>query len=117
MDRATPNLPSRDFARTSEFYARLGFEEAFRDGNWMILRRGGLTLEFFPHPALVPGDSWFSCCLWLDDLDAFYRLCRDAGIPEDVAGAPRLHPAQDRPGVRMAALIDLDGTLLRLLQD
>lgn len=73
MDRATPNLPSRDFDGTSRFYAKLGFVEGWRDDGWMILKRGSLTLEFFPHPSLDPAQSWFSCCLRLDDLAAFIR--------------------------------------------
>ena len=44
-DRATPNLPSRDFEATARFYAALGFTESWRDAGWMILRRGDLTLE------------------------------------------------------------------------
>jgi catechol 2,3-dioxygenase-like lactoylglutathione lyase family enzyme len=57
MDRATPNRPSRDFDETERFYAGLGFEREWRDGGWMILSRGGLTLEFFPHPGLDPAGS------------------------------------------------------------
>ena len=30
-DNATPNLPSRDFETTSRFYAKIGFEEGWRD--------------------------------------------------------------------------------------
>jgi predicted lactoylglutathione lyase len=30
-DRATPNLPSRDFDATEAFYAPLGFERTWRD--------------------------------------------------------------------------------------
>jgi hypothetical protein len=48
----------------------------------MILTRGELMLEFFPHPDLNPQESWFSCCLRLDDLAGFYRSCLDAGVPE-----------------------------------
>ncbi len=51
-DHATPNLPSRDFEATSRFYGALGFAETWRDRGWIILRRGGLTLEFFPFPDL-----------------------------------------------------------------
>ena len=47
MDRATPNLPSTNFDRTSDFYRRLGFAEGFTDDGWMILERGPITLEFF----------------------------------------------------------------------
>jgi hypothetical protein len=56
-DHATPNLPSRDFENTSQFYAALGFSEIWRDKGWMILKRGNLTLEFFPYPALDPFDQ------------------------------------------------------------
>ena len=68
MDCATPNLPSRDFDATRAFYAALGFEANFQSAQWMILSRAGVTLEFFLHPNLNPLESWFSCCLRLDDL-------------------------------------------------
>jgi catechol 2,3-dioxygenase-like lactoylglutathione lyase family enzyme len=117
-DAATPNLPSRDFEKTSQFYATLGFSEAWRDEGWMILKRGDLTLEFFRHPGLDPLASWFSCCLRLDDLDTFYAICKAAGLPEGCKGQPRLHPPQvESWGGRIAALVDPDGTLVRLIQN
>lgn len=117
-DAATPNLPSRDFEKTSQFYSLLGFTESWRDKGWMILKRGTLTLEFFPHPELDPLASWFSCCLRLDDLDAFYAVCTQAGIPEGCKGQPRLHPPEDQPwGLRMGAFVDPDGTLVRMIQN
>lgn len=118
MDHATPNLPSRDFAATAAFYLTLGFVEGWRDEGWMILERGEVTLEFFPHPQLDPATSWFSCCLRLDDLDAFYAQCKRAGIPESCFGAPRLHePALEDSGLTIGALIDPDGTLIRIIQN
>ncbi|PKS08433.1 hypothetical protein jhhlp_005144 [Lomentospora prolificans] len=119
MSHSTPNLPSRDFDATLRFYMTLGFEEKWHDEGWMILHRDGLVLEFFPHPELDPATSWFSCCLRLDDLDSFYRDCIAAGIPESDKGAPRLHkPAlEEDSGLRIGALIDPDGTLLRLIQN
>lgn len=115
-DHATPNLPARDFSATAAFYARLGFAESYRDRGWMILERGGLTLEFFPYPDLDPAQSSFSCCLRLDDLAGFYAVCRAAGLPETTTGWPRLHPPRDESsGVRVAYMIDPDGTLLRLV--
>ncbi len=118
MDQSTPNLPSKDFEATSSFYAHLGFAQGWRSDAWMILERGGLMLEFFPHPGLDPAQSWFSCCLRLDDLAGFYRECLEAGLPETRRGYPRLHPPQkEESGLTMAALIDLDGTLLRLIQN
>jgi hypothetical protein len=115
MDRATPNLPSRDFDVTSAFYANFGFEEGWRDDGWMILKRGNSTLEFFPHRDLKPSDSWFSCCLRLDDLAAFYSACLEVGVPEQCCGHPRVQPPRlEENGLTIAALIDPDGTLLPL---
>lgn len=118
MDRATPNLPSRDFDTTSRFFAALGFVETWRDSGWMILRRGELQLEFFPFPDLDPATSSFGSCLRVDDLDALYAACQADGIPEQRTGWPRLHPPKVEPwGGRVAALIDPDGTLFRLIQN
>jgi catechol 2,3-dioxygenase-like lactoylglutathione lyase family enzyme len=118
MDQATPNLPSRDFEVTLAFYAKLGFELGWRDEDWMILERGSLKLEFFPHPDLSPLESWFSCCLRLDDLTGFYSTCRETGVPEQCWGYPRVQPPKvEGSGLTIAALIDPDGTLLRLVQN
>ena len=118
MDHATPNLPSRDFEATSSFYSQLGFEQGWRDDDWMILNRGELTLEFFPHPDLNPAESYFSCCLRLDDMSALYQSCKEAGLPEQGSGIPRLHPPkQEDSGLTIAYMIDPDGTLLRLIQN
>lgn len=117
-DHATPNLPSRDFDATARFYAGLGFEPTWKDGGWMILKRGGLTLEFFPYPDLDPATSSFGCCLRLDDVDAFHAVCRAAGVPETVGGAPRVRaPMLEHSGLRIGYLVDPDGTLLRLVQN
>ena len=117
-DHATPNLPSPDFAATSRFYGELGFSETWRDEGWMILTRGGLTLEFFPHRDLESHSNFFSCCLRLDDLDSFYAACRSAGLPEARTGIPRLVPASvESSGLRIAYLLDPHGTLVRLIQN
>ncbi len=118
VDRATPNLPSRDFGATSDFYGKLGFAETWRDAGWMILRRGELVLEFFSHPELDPADSWFSCCLRLDDVQAFFEAVLAAGVPEQTHGSPRVHrPKREAWGGTVGALIDPDGTLVRLIQE
>ncbi len=117
-DIATPNLPSRDFAATEAFYGALGFGTVWRDAGWMILGRGSMRLEFFPHPDLDPMQSAFGSCLRVDDLDAFYAVCVAADIPEASTGQPRLHPPRrEHWGGVVGALIDPDGTLLRLIQN
>jgi hypothetical protein len=117
MDHATPNLPSRNFKETAQFYSAIGFAQGFRDEGWMILSRGEIKVEFFPHPDLDPLTSWFSCCLRLDDLDGFYASCKAAGVPETTSGQPRLHPPKNEGGMRIGALIDPDGSLIRLIQN
>jgi catechol 2,3-dioxygenase-like lactoylglutathione lyase family enzyme len=117
-DHATPNLPARDFEATSRFYGALGFTESWRDRSWMILRRGALTLEFFPYPDLDPAASSFGSCLRLDDMPAFYAVCVAAGIPEQPKGKPRLNPPRREPsGLDIAYMIDPDGSLIRLIQN
>lgn len=118
MDHATPNLPSRDFEETSRFFQALGFSETWRDRGWMILVRGQLKLEFFPFPDLDPGSSSFGACLRLDDLDAFYRVCVSAGVPQTSQGWPRLSPPKtEHSGMRIGYLVDPDGSLIRLVQN
>lgn len=117
FDRAVPNLPSRDFGATEAFYASFGFERTFRGDEWMILARGGLTLEFFPHPALDPATSDFMCSIRVADVDELYDAIVRAGVSEESAGAPRLHPVRLQSwGLRAGYLIDLDGTQLALIE-
>lgn len=117
-DHTTPNLPSRDFDATANFYAALGFEKGWHDRGWMILKRGGLTLEFFPYPDLDPLESSFGCCLRLDDVPGFYQLCRNAGVPEQSRGIPRIVPPKvEHSGMTIGYMVDPDGTLLRLVQN
>ena len=113
-DRITANLPSRDFDATERFYERLGFETEFKDPTWMILSRGPLEVEFFPWPDLDPYRSSASACVRVGDVDALFEAWAKAGLPG--AGVPRLTPPADQPfGLRMAALVDEDGSLLRIL--
>ncbi|HZF67059.1 MAG TPA: hypothetical protein VEZ47_03360 [Gemmatirosa sp.] len=103
-DRVTPTLPSRDLAATSAFYARLGFGEVFRDARWLVVARGPLQLEFFPHPALDPWANYAGCCLRV-------------GLSADPRSIPRLTPPRAQPwGFRELALVDADGNLRRGLE-
>ena len=75
-------------------------------------------LEFFPYPDLDPLTSSFSCCLRLDELDRFYAACKAAGLLEKQTGHPRLHPPAVEPsGMRIAYMVDPDGSLIRLVQN
>ncbi|MCQ0970793.1 bleomycin resistance protein [Paracoccus sp. TK19116] len=111
----TANLPSRDFDATEAFYGRLGFKRRWRDDGWMILDRDEAIVEFFPHPDLDPAQSWFSACIRTDDLDGLHAELKRLGLP--TSGIPRLdaEPYRITDDLRMVALIDLDGSLIRCL--
>lgn len=113
-DVITANLPAKDFGETATFYERLGFQVGFRDEGWMILSRGPLEIEFFPHPDLNPWESWFSACVRVAELDALHQAWSVAGLPEN--GIPRLTAPRDEDwGFRMFALVDPNGSLLRCI--
>ncbi|MET0859760.1 MAG: bleomycin resistance protein [Microbacterium sp.] len=117
-DRAVPNLPSRDFDLTVSFYAGFGFEVDYRDGGWLILRRGGVVLEFFLAPELDPYSSWFMASIRIGELDDLYRDVRASGVPEATTGIPRLVPvALQEWGQRAGYLVDRDGSQLHLIED
>ena len=118
MDRITANLPSRDFERTQAFYGALGFAPVYRDEGWMILRRGPLEIEFFPHPECNPKTSWFSACVRVDDPDELLAKWQAVGLPGDHMSIPRLTGFFKHEGApRMFALVDEDGSLLRCIDN
>jgi catechol 2,3-dioxygenase-like lactoylglutathione lyase family enzyme len=112
-DRITANLPARSLSDTALFYGALGFSVMFRDEGWMILRRGDMEIEFFPHPELDPAVSWFSACVRVADLDRLFSEWSRAGLPE--SGIPRLTAPVDEGGFRVFALVDPNGSLLRCM--
>lgn len=117
-DRITANLPARDFDATAAFYEALGFAVSYKDAAWMIMRRGPLELEFFPFPDLDPRQSSFSACIRVDDLDALYAEFLKASIPTTSTGMPRMNPPRTEPfGLRFFGLVDLDGSLLRCIDN
>jgi catechol 2,3-dioxygenase-like lactoylglutathione lyase family enzyme len=117
-DRITANLPSRDFAATEAFYAALGFQRDYRDTGWMILSRGPLEVEFFPWADLDPFASNASACVRVADLDGLLSQWRSAGLSDNPRAIPRLTGIVKHPGVpRMFALVDADGSLLRVLEN
>lgn len=117
-DRALPNLPSSDFDVTQRFYERFGFRVVFRDDGWMILRRGAVEIEFFPHPDLDPLTSSHRCTIRVDDLDELWQAIHTSGVLVADRGRPRLHePRVERSGLRIGYLVDVDGTQLTLIQN
>ncbi len=87
-ERITANLPVRSLEAAEAFYARLGFGTAFRDEGWMILRRGPLEVEFFPHPRLDPAASRASACVRVADVGRLHADWSAARLPSE--GIPLL---------------------------
>lgn len=115
-DRITANLPAISFDATALFYAKLGFETEFKDAGWMILSRGPLELEFFPYPDFDPARSTFSACIRVADLDHLFGDWLAAGLQE--AGIRRLtRPKLEPFGLQMFALVDLNASLLRCIEE
>ena len=114
----TANLPSRNFDATERFYATLGFQTDFRNDGWMILSRDGMTVEFFPHPDLDTGQSCFSACLRLPEIDGLHADWRaTTGLTGSHDAIPRLtDPFKLADAPRMFALVDPDGSLWRVLE-
>ncbi len=73
----------------------------------MILKRGNLLLECFPHPELDPATSGFNCGFRFENVGTFFDDVPAAGIPEQAAGWPRApRPTRDARGGTVATPID-----------
>lgn len=116
-DIAIPLLPSRSMADTLRFYQKLGFsgDVVSPHGDYAILDRGSLEIHFFLHTALVPAESAFGCYCRVQDVDSVYAAFRQADLP--LHGIPRITALENKPwGMREFAVIDEDGSLLRIGQ-
>lgn len=111
-----PILPSRDFQATARFYEALGFivvSQYQPPDAYLIMRRGDVELHFFPHFELDPATSYAGCYIRTSDVETWFENARRTGLPQK--GVPRIVALQDRPwGMREFAIIDLDGSLLRI---
>lgn len=116
-DLAIPILPTRAMASTLAFYRQLGFtvKVASPTGDYAIAVRGTLEIHFFMHAALVSRESVFGCYFRVHDVDELFEAFAAVGLPHD--GIPRLTPPEDKPwGMREFALVDENGTLIRIGQ-
>ncbi len=116
-DLAIPILPSRSILATVAFYKQLGFEGGAHDNDsqYAILRRGTVELHFFAHPELVPAQSSAGCYIRVLDVENIFKAFTSKKLPRQ--GIPRMDALEDKPwGLREFAVIDPDGSLLRIGQ-
>jgi hypothetical protein len=110
-----PIMPSSDFERTASFYGRLGFEVEVRyDGEYLIMMRDDVGIHFTP-TSVDAFTSDHSCYLYVTDADELHGEWTAAGIDHDLATGSRLMPVETAAyGLREFAVIDPDGTLMRV---
>jgi len=115
-ERAFPIVYARDFERSVDFYASLGFEEHFRLGAYAGLRRGVYELAVVSSAwpvdrlgAAVPaGGPAFELYVYVDDVDATVAALRASGVRV-------LREPEDMPwGERQAYVADPDGNPVAL---
>jgi catechol 2,3-dioxygenase-like lactoylglutathione lyase family enzyme len=117
QDIAIPQLPSRSIEKTMAFYSRLGLKGVVVGpaNDYAILDRGSLELHFFLHEAQVPAESAFSGYLRVQDVETVFREFSAANLPSH--GIPRVEKLENKPwGMREFAVVDEDGTLIRIGQ-
>lgn len=117
-DVAIPILPCRSLDETLAFYEKLGFTTDLRQERpavYAIVRRGSLELHFFGFPEIDPFASYAGCYLRVEDVDPLFAELSVLGLPKQ--GIPRIDALADRPwGMREFAIVDPNGTLLRIGQ-
>lgn len=118
LNSICPIFPSTNFDRTSAFYEQLGFRVAsiYEAEGYLIISRDEVELHFFRAESNNPKESQHGAFVRVEDArklsDEFERL----SLPNE--GIPRFGRAEDKPwGVCELAIIDPDGTLLRVGHD
>lgn len=110
-----PIMPSADFTRTKDFYARFGFTlgSEYPEQGYLILYRDQVELHFFRHPTHDPATSDHAVFIRVKDAMAVSDELMALDLPTD--GIPRVVPAEPKPwGVCELHAVDHDGNLLRM---
>ncbi len=112
-----PILPSRDLAATAGFYAPLGFSVV---GHWpdeylVLAHSAGFELHFWHDPSGVPEANHASCYVrWgtVAEVEALHAAWSQ--IVTTTSGIPRLTAVDHAGPMVETALVDPDGTLVRV---
>jgi hypothetical protein len=112
-----PILPSRDLAATAAFYDPLGFAVVglWPDEYLVLQHPRGIELHFWHHPAEVPEANDVACYVRCDSLAEVEEIhAAWATVVTARTGIPRLTPVSTTGPMLETALIDPDGTLVRI---
>ncbi|MGW5640699.1 bleomycin resistance protein [Streptomyces sp. NPDC003832] len=123
-EKTVPILPCRTVQPVLDFYTALGFEVTFQQKSpnpYAVVRRGGIELHFFGMRQYEPAQSFSTCIVGTDDVDALHDSFR-AGLRAAYGkvpsrGLPRLGPVKDTShGVRQFLMTDPGGNCIRVGQ-
>ncbi|MFG3256954.1 bleomycin resistance protein [Streptomyces sp. NPDC048172] len=119
-----PILPCRTLPPVLDFYTALGFEVTFQQKSpnpFAVVERGGVQLQFFGMKRYEPTESYSTCYVLTDEVDALHAAFR-AGLKAaygrvPTRGLPRLGPLKDMSyGVRQFLMTDPGGNCVRVGQ-
>lgn len=117
LETTAPVLPSRDFDETVLFYESIGFRETGRwaENAYLIMVMDQVELHFFSHDEVDPSTNHAAAYIRSSDVDAL--SAKVAALPLATSEIPRFRPAEDKSwGMREMAIVDPNGTLLRIGQ-
>jgi hypothetical protein len=124
VTRTIPLLPCRTIQPVVEFYEALGFEVTFLQKSpnpFAAVRRGDIELQFFGMKRYEPSESYSTCYVLTDEVDALYEAFRTGlrtafgKVPS--RGLPRIGPLKDMSyGVRQFLMTDPGGNCVRVGQ-
>jgi catechol 2,3-dioxygenase-like lactoylglutathione lyase family enzyme len=106
---ARPFMPTKDFAKSKNFYETLGFEKLL-DGDVAIFRAGSGGFILQRHYQ----EDWagnFMMQLMVDDLDAWWTHIEGLDLSGKFNVPPPRPPAMQPWGLRVAFVVDPSGVL------
>ncbi|WP_431044548.1 bleomycin resistance protein [Streptomyces sp. P1-3] len=123
-EKTIPILPCRTIQPVLDFYTALGFEVTFQQKSpnpYAAVQRGGIQLQFFGMKHYEPAESFSTCYVVTDDVDALHEAFRArlkaayGRIP--TRGLPRIGPLKDTSyGMRQFLMTDPGGNCIRIGQ-
>lgn len=120
-----PLLPCAAIDETLQFYVALGFEITYqqqRPNTYGCVKREGIELHFFTLKGFDPANSYSSCVVLVQDVDAlhaaFITSLRQHYRKIPVAGIPRITKPNNNnaAGDRRFNVIDPGGNWIRFVQ-
>ncbi|CAM3221911.1 Glyoxalase [Sphingomonas antarctica] len=109
-----PFVPAKDFARSRDFYAAIGFTEHYADETLAILEfeGAGILLQDLYEPAWAENTM---LQLFVSGLDHWWQ--RTAGLVEQFGVQPPRAPAAQPWGLRVGYLWDPSGVLWQVSEE